>query len=459
MAKTTKREKHYRAGDSFFAATENQPLVTYLLPALGGPCYFVRPSVTAVWHSLMKKIIVSFATALQNIRTRFFHTVLSILGIVIGVAALVAILSLIDGMEQYAQEQITKTTSLKAILVQSNPYKSVNDVQVRKQDYAYFTYDSFQKMRESLTKPATAYLYSRQNGEISGKANNRKTGTIITGLGLPLHPDLVLIHGRAFTEADLNGRLPVAFINQKLARQLVGKQPEKAAIGQQVVYNGTLLTVIGISADKDAKAGQLLLPITLFSDSTLKATPPMCVIEADRVEDVPALKTEIDTWLTANMTHQLADFSVITNEQRVSQAAKGFLLFRLIMGLIVGISVLVGGIGVMNVLLISVSERTVEIGVRKALGAKRRDILWQFLSESITISTLGSLLGLTLGVLSTLAFIPIIKAITDVPFQAAYTWNTFGLIIAIAMLIGVIFGTYPAMRAARLDPVEAIRRE
>lgn len=407
----------------------------------------------------MKKILVSFATAFQNIRTRFFHTVLSILGIVIGVAALVAILSLIDGMEQYAQEQITKTTSLKAILVQPNPYKSVNEVQVRKAHYAYFNYSSFQKMRSSLTKPGTTYLYSRQNGEISAQAITGKMGTSITALSIPLHPDLTLIHGRAFTESELQNRQPVAFINQKLARQLVGKQPEKTALGQQVTYNGKTLTVIGISADKDAKTSQLLMPFTLLSDSALNASPPMCVIEAGNVEDVPALKTEFETWLKANMKNQLADFTIITNEQRVNQAAKGFLLFRLIMGLIVGISVLVGGIGVMNVLLISVNERTVEIGVRKALGAKKRDILWQFLSESITISTFGSLLGLVLGLLSTMAFIPIVKAITDVPFQAAYTWNTFILIMVIAMLIGVLFGTYPAMRAARLDPVEAIRRE
>ncbi|MEZ0483001.1 ABC transporter permease [Fibrella aquatica] len=407
----------------------------------------------------MKKILVSFATALQNIRTRFFHTVLSILGIVIGVAALVAILSLIDGMEQYAQEQITKTTSLKAIMVQSNPYKTVNDVQVRKADFAHFNYGSFEKMRSSLSKPAIGYLYCRQNGELTIQTPTRKTGAIITGLSLPLHPDLSIVNGQAFSEADLTTKRPVAIINQKLAKQLVGKQPEKTAIGQQIIYNGKALTVIGISADKDAKVGQLLMPITLLSDSTLNATPPMCVIEAGSVEDVPALKTEINGWLKTNTKNSKDDFTIITNEQRVDQAAKGFLLFRLIMGLIVGISVLVGGIGVMNVLLISVTERTVEIGVRKALGAKRRDILWQFLSESITISTLGSLLGLTLGILSTLAFIPIIKAITDVPFQAAYTWNTFGLIIAIAMLIGILFGTYPAMRAARLDPVEAIRRE
>lgn len=407
----------------------------------------------------MKKVLVSFTTALQNIRSRFFHTVLSILGIVIGVAALVAILSLIDGMEQYAREQITKTTTLKAILIQSNPYKTVNDVSVRKAQYDYFNHNTFDQLRSSLTKPAIGYIYWRQNSELTVGKDSHRTGSIVTGLLLPLHPDLKLLHGRAFTETEVQQRQPVAFINQLLARQVVGKQPEQSAIGQSVVYGGKTLTVIGVAADGDAKASQLLMPLTLVPDSALKASPPMGVIEAGVVDDVPVLKTQIDNWLKAHMANQLADFNLITNEQRVGQAVKGFMLFRLVMGLIVGISVLVGGIGVMNVLLISVSERTVEIGVRKALGAKRRDILWQFLSESITISTFGSLLGLALGLLSTMAFIPIVKAITDVPFQAAYTWNTFALIIVIAMLIGVVFGTYPAMRATRLDPVEAIRRE
>lgn len=129
------------------------------------------------------------------------------------------------------------------------------------------------------------------------------------------------------------------------------------------------------------------------------------------------------------------------------------------MGMIVGISVLVGGIGVMNVLLISVTQRTTEIGVRKAVGANRKDIVFLFLAESITVSAFGSLMGLILGVVGTMVAIPIIKAITKVPFQAIYTLNTLLIISVIALAIGILFGTYPALRASRLDPVEAIRRE
>jgi len=129
------------------------------------------------------------------------------------------------------------------------------------------------------------------------------------------------------------------------------------------------------------------------------------------------------------------------------------------MGLIVGISILVGGIGVMNVLLISVTERTMEIGIRKAVGAQPSDIIMQFLCESVTVSAAGSVVGLLLGVLGTIAFIPIIRFITKAPFQAAFTLNTILIISIVALAVGMIFGTYPALRASRLNPVEAIRRE
>ena len=129
------------------------------------------------------------------------------------------------------------------------------------------------------------------------------------------------------------------------------------------------------------------------------------------------------------------------------------------MGLIVGISVVVGGIGIMNVLLISITERTVEIGIRKAVGANRRDIVFQFLAESITVSAFGSLIGLAFGIAVTAAAVPIVASVTEIPFYAIYTWNTLIVTGTLAIILGIVFGTYPAMRAARLDPVEAIRRE
>jgi putative ABC transport system permease protein len=113
----------------------------------------------------------------------------------------------------------------------------------------------------------------------------------------------------------------------------------------------------------------------------------------------------------------------------------------------------------MNVLLISVTERTREIGIRKALGARKKDIVLQFLAESLTISAIGSILGLIFGILFTSGTVPIVRHITEMPFEAVYTWKTFVIIAIVSILIGIIFGTFPAYKAARLDPVDAIRHE
>ncbi|GAA4465798.1 ABC transporter permease [Nibrella saemangeumensis] len=408
---------------------------------------------------MIKNLLLSFSLALQNVRSRLFHTLLSILGIVIGVAALVAILSMIDGMEKYAQEQITKTTTINSLLIQSDPYKVVNDVRLKKDTFAILDYTNFSRLKATLTRPAKTYLFVRQSTEIQLDAQRSRVGVMTHGAISPVSADLTMTYGRSLTPADVAQQHPVALINPKLAKQLVTGQPVEQAIGKSIPWKGHQLRVVGIMEDKDNKMATMVVPITLFPEPDLKAELPMAVIEASHVEDVPVLKTQIENWLKQNLSKHPSDLKVISNEQRVSQAAKGFLLFRVIMGLIVGISVLVGGIGVMNVLLISVTERTSEIGVRKAMGAKRRDILLQFLSESVTISTFGSFLGLVLGILGTLIIIPIVKALTNVPFQAAYTWNTLFIISIVAVLVGIIFGTYPALRASRLDPVEAIRRE
>lgn len=408
---------------------------------------------------MFKKIYLSFSLAIQNIRARLFHTLLSILGIVIGVAALVTVLSLIDGMEKYAQEQITTTTSLKAVVVQTETTRLVNNLRLKKENYTYLNHENFKGLKASLKHPAKEFMQMRQTSEVSIVENDSLLGASVTGTMANQPQDMIMAYGKFYTEANVNNKSQVTFVNNKFAEQVMGKDAVEQLIGKTVNFRDRQLKVIGILEKDEARIPQVFLPVTLFTEEELQENPPICILEADNVEHVQAIKAEAENWLKVNLSTGVSDIKVSTNEFRVEQVAKGFLLFRVVMGLIVGISVIVGGVGVMNVLLISVTERTVEIGVRKAMGAKKNDIMMQFLAESVTVSLFGSMLGLILGILATLAIVPIVKALTDAPFQAAYTLDTFLVISVIAIIIGVVFGTYPATRAAKLDPVEAIRRE
>lgn len=404
---------------------------------------------------MLKTIINSFRLAFLNIRNNFFHTFLSVLGIVIGVASLVGVLSLIDGMESFARDQIAQTTSLNAIEIRPNINRNVNGVQIQKEQYAYLNYDRIKELK--LSKPTTTYARTASSAEVNVFSLNKTIGARAHAALHNIVPDLKASSGKLFSEKNVDQADSVVVVNAAFAKACA--IDEKEIIGKKIKVNNLVLEIIGMVGEERNTTPQLYYPITLLSENQLQQSPPVVDLMAVKTEDVPALKQEVIDWLDKNFAENKDDFQVVTNEFRVEQAARGFLLFRIIMGLIVGISVVVGGVGVMNVLLISVTERTAEIGVRKAVGANRKHIALQFLSESVTISTFGSLLGLILGVLGTMAVVPIVKSITKIPFQAIYTWNTIVVVSVIAVLVGIIFGTYPALRASRLNPVDAIRHE
>lgn len=412
----------------------------------------------------MKKLMFAFAQAIDSIRSNFFHTFLSILGIVIGVAALVAILSLIDGMEKYAQEQISSTTDLQNIKVETQTHKTVNNIRLAKDTFAILNFEKFTTLQASVAQMAEAYIAFLQPSEVYFDGSEKSFGAMLTGVAptipnLPGMPSITLEHGRLFDNSEVQNRSKVAIINNRLAQDMAGDEKLTDLLGKTIRLKNETFEIIGILEKNVVPQGQIFVPFTLISEALFSDNPPSAYFVAHDVLDIPNIKNKLETTLKTEFPKLHEDFQILTNEFRVDQAAQGFMVFRLIMGMIVGISVLVGGIGVMNVLLISVTERTPEIGLRKALGANKSDIMQLFLSESITISFLGSLLGVIFGILGTMIIIPIIKMITKVPFQAAYTLNTMLIITIIAILIGIIFGTYPAMKAARLDPVEAIRRE
>lgn len=407
---------------------------------------------------MIKKFPGSFLLAFHNIRSHFFHTLLSVLGIVIGVASLVSILSLIDGMEDYAKKQITETTSLNAIVINTQAYHRVNGIRMKKDTFPVFSFTEFEQLKGKLQRPASVTIQSVSSGLIQMDGDDRQLGAMINGMGSALiKGNYTDEAGSRFTDDDIKNIKAVAMINSFLAKVLDSTQTSKSLIGRQLKVKGNKVNIVAV-VDDGGSEPRIAIPITLLSKSDLQQAPPQVVIEAVDILDVQPLKGEVTTWLEETF-HTSDGFTIATNDARVAQAEKGFLLFRIIMGLIVGISVVVGGIGIMNVLLISITERTVEIGIRKAVGANRRDIVFQFLAESITVSALGSLAGLVFGVAITSVAVPVVTALTEIPFYAIYTWNTLLVTAVLAIVLGITFGTYPAMRAARLDPVDAIRRE
>lgn len=406
---------------------------------------------------MIRRILQSFLLAFQNIRSNLFHTFLSVLGIVIGVGALVSILSLIDGMEEFARDQITQTTSVNAIIVKTNAHRTVNGVTLRKDTFSVVDYDHLVELQKSLSKPVTRHMrVSSLSGE--AKLDSLKVPVYAWAISGSVWSDSVKFTGGMLTASHCERKDSVAMVNRAFVRAAKIKD-DQAVIGKTLTFNGLAFTVIGVTVESKNTTPQLYFPVSLLSTQQLYRHIPEVFLDAGKTEDIPALKEEITTWLAKTYPNAKDDFTLLTNDFRIQQAAQGFLLFKIVMGLIVGISVVVGGVGVMNVLLISVTERTAEIGIRKAVGANRRDIILLFLSESVTVSAFGSALGLIFGTLFTMAAIPIVKAVTKIPFQAAYTFDTFFLIAVIAVIVGIVFGTYPAVRASRLDPVEAIRHD
>ena len=410
---------------------------------------------------MLKTILVSIQEALSHFRSNVFHTLLSVLGVVIGVAALVGILSMIDGLEKYAHDQIAQTTSLEVLTVGPIAYKKVGEIRVAKDSFPNFEYKHYQFFREQLEEDIMMMMSVRKNQLAQLEEDTAEVGVIVNYTTIPytLKPPK-LVFGENLEEKDL-ATANKAVINEAFAKSLAKEQKLESIIGKSIKVNDQSFQVIGIDEELEGEPPLAWIPMSSLDSSywqTNKSAVPLS-FKAPSVEQIDAMQDTIKAHLAYLFPGKVDEFQFSKDEGRLAQVDQGFLVFRLIMGFIVGISVLVGGIGVMNVLLISVTERTSEIGLRKAMGAKKRDIIVQFLAESTTISLIGCFFGIVVGVLGTFAFVPIVKAFTKAPFQAAFTANTMMVISLVAVIIGIVFGTYPAIRASRLDPVEAIRRE
>jgi len=411
-------------------------------------------------------IVAAARVGIDALQVNPLRTALSTLGVIIGVASLVAVLSLGDGMERMARSEVERTTDVQTVSVTSKTTEMVDGQTMAGRDYPVFTLADAAAAREEISEVSgvSLSLGGRATVESPQTGKRRSTGVTATLADADRFMRLEFSDGRYFSQIEAARNTPVVVLSNKLATELAAGRAPSSMMGRTVRVNGNPREVIGVLAPyKGERQLNLYVPFAAASTvlpATIAPRTPTLLVKARRIEDVAFTKGLVEDWVAQRFGRWEGRIQVETSTQRLAQATEGIFIFKLFMGAITGISLLVGGIGIMNVLLASVTERTREIGVRKAMGARRRDILLQFLAESVAISGAGSVLGIALGLSGAFAIVAAIRAQAQAVYlDATFSWSTVISAALSAIVVGLTFGTYPARRAARLSPIDAIRHE
>lgn len=403
-------------------------------------------------------IAISVAEAFKTLRNNLLHTLLSTLGILIGVGALVTILALGDGMERFGREQIKSSTDLDRMMVISKTNIEVDGVRIQRDSFKYIGPKYLDSLNALFGKRGVVVMTYDYRDFVSLDTAKRGAYCVAATPGF-IESKNIVQYGRALTQEDINRRDSVVVINHALATRLKSNVPPEQLIGQRISVKNMQLKVVGVLEQKPEENPSLVYPISLQAEADYQKEPPLLSISAHKAEELLQMKTEMEGWLNRNFSNVKENFEVFTRESYLKELNKIIAAFKAFMGMIVGISIIVGGIGIMNVLLMSVTERTREIGIRKAIGAKRKFIALQFLAEALAISLLGTLMGTLLGLLICAIASPIISEEVNAKFTAMIGMDSALTITLVAIIIGVVFGVFPAMKAARLSPIEAMRHE
>ena len=403
--------------------------------------------------------------AITNLRAQKARTLLTALGIVFGVGSVIGMLSIGAGAREESLRLIEKL-GVRNILVDSIPATSAEELQQRRRASQGLNERDIRILETNLD--GVEALSPRRTLH-PGRVLPKPSGSIPILQGV--RPSYSVIHsleaseGRLLTESDERANAAVCMIGQFAKINLLGYD---AAVGKKVKVNDTWLEVIGVLSEQVGDGGTgmkiqdrnnaIFIPLTTFKyrfwDTTRFLKDELDGVDLRLREGVDSVQSAKVVSAILSSTHRnIEDYSVTIPAALLEQQKRTQAIFTYVMVAIAAISLIVGGIGIMNIVLATVMERTREIGIRRAIGARRYDIVRQFLIESVLISVGGGLLGIAFGV----GLSWVIAAVAE--------WNTIvtsiSVIVAfgVSVCVGVLFGIYPAMKAAEIDPIEALRYE
>jgi len=410
----------------------------------------ISEAMRIAWDAILKNKIRAFLT---------------MLGIIIGVAAVIIMIAISTGTEATIQEQITSLGS-NLLFVQSNFGRGGPGGGEGARTSTGLIYDDATAIQNQVNGVA-AVVVEQNSSQTVKFGSTQLTGVAIDGSspGLPTVRGMKVASGRYFNDTDVSRKQKVAVLGYKIAQELFGSSN---AIGQYVQVGTTKLAVIGVMAEKGSVGGtdfdsRIYTPITVVFE---KFTPSRfariignrvfgITVSVDPNANMDNIITQINLLLAKRhgLTLATADFAITTQSDIISTRESTTAAFRDLLAWVAGVSLIVGGIGIMNIMLVSVTERTREIGIRQSIGATPNDIRLQFLIEALLLSIVGGLIGVLVGIGGSYLFGAFSAMRTVISVSSVL------LAFGSAAVVGAFFGFYPANQAAKLDPIEALRYE
>ena len=409
----------------------------------------------------MTTLVASLWIALRALTVNKMRSALTMLGIIIGVGAVIAMIAVGSGAKKRISEQIASMGSNMLIVLSGS--STSGGIRWGSGTVPTLTVDDAKAIQNEI--PSVRYVAPTLGGVAQVVFGNQNWSTVINGTTPEVLEirDWPLSSGRPFTQQDLDGATKVCLLGKTVVDNLFGGIDP---IGQVIRIKNVPFTVVGVLASKgQSTMGQdqddtVIVPLTTAQKRLFGQQFPGMVrviaVQAKEPEMMKAAEEDINGLLRQRhhiQSNQDNDFSVRNLTEVMSSAEQSAKVMSLLLGAIASISLIVGGIGIMNIMLVSVTERTREIGIRIAVGAKGKDILLQFLIESLVLSLAGGTLGIAIGIAGTL----LLSTFTQWP--TLFSFEAILLAFLFSGSVGVFFGFYPARKASLLNPIEALRYE